>query len=82
MAVSTQTLIDKTETAISDLLDALAGDAVQSYTFQGRTYMRADFPRTLDSLYRQRETLRAQLARETSNPVRVARFGAPRGVER
>lgn len=82
MVVATQTLLDKVETAISDLLDALSGDAVQSYTFNGRTYFRADFSRTLETLMRQRDTLRAQLARETNNPVRLARFGLPGGVER
>lgn len=82
MSVSTQTLLDKVESAISDLLDALAGDAVQEYTFQNRVYKRADFPGALNALMKTRDMLKQQLLQETAQPVRVVRLGRPRGVDR
>lgn len=71
------TLVDA---AIQGLLEALADEAVQEYTFQGRTYVRADFARTLEALYKRRDILSTQAARESSSPIRLASFGSPRGL--
>ena len=82
MAVSTQVLLDKVETAISNLLDAIDNDAVQEYTIGKRTFKRADFGETLNSLFKQRSTLRRQLARSSTSPVRVAKLGRARTTDR
>lgn len=70
-------LLTQTEAAIEALLTALASEATQEYSYQGRSWKRADFPRLLDSLYKTRETLKAEIARGTRRRVRV---GATRGA--
>lgn len=81
-AMTAQQHLDKIEAAISDLLDALLGDAVQEYTFNGRTYRRANFSTVLDTLYAQRTRLQLEVQRASGGSVRVVSFGSPRGVDR
>ncbi len=81
MATSQQ-LLDKIDTAIENLLDALDDDSVQEYSFGGRMYKRAEFGKTLDSLFKQRDMLSKQVARSNSSPVRVAKLGNPRTTRR
>ena len=80
--MTAQQHLDKIEAAISDLLDALVGDAVQEYTFNGRTYRRANFSTCLDTLYRVRDRLKLEVTREASGTVRLASFANARGVSR
>lgn len=82
MAVSTQTLLNKLESAIENLLDAIDNDAVQEYTFGKRTYKRAEFGVTLNALFKNRSILRRQLARASTSPVRVAKLGRARTTDR
>ena len=82
MAVSTQTLLNKVELAIENLLDAIDSDAVQEYTIGKRTYKRADFSEVLATLFKHRSILRRQLARASTSPVRVAKLGRARTTDR
>ena len=78
MSVPTATLLSQIENAISNLLLAIDDDAVQEYTVRGRTYKRADFGKTLDTLLNARDRLKAQVTSESRSPVRVARLGRAR----
>lgn len=77
--MTAQQHLAKVNAAISDLLDALTGDAVQEYTFNGRTYRRAHFSSALETLYKIRERLEHEVQRANGSTVRLASFGSPRG---
>ena len=68
MAVSAQTLLDRTDDAISALLVALADVNCQEYQMpDGRRVRRAEFSTTLDALNRTRTMLMRQVV-QTSRP--------------
>lgn len=82
MAISTQTFLDKVETAISNLLDAIDSDAVQEYSIGNRTFKRADFSKVLNELFKRRDILLRQVNRASNSPVRVAKLGRARTTDR
>ena len=83
MSVDAQTLLDQTEAAISALLQSLANVNVQDYTLpNGQRIIRADFQRTLDSLFKSRDSLRVQIAAKTRSPIRLGRIGRPSSTRR
>ncbi len=82
MSVSTATLLSKCEDAIAGLLDAIADHQIEEYRVGNRTIRRVDFAQTLETLLKHRNTLRAMNARETTSPLRVAKLGRARGVDR
>lgn len=82
MSQTTATLLSKCEDAIAGLLDALADHQIEEYRVGNRTIRRADFAQTLDVLNKQRDKLRVQAARESTSPLRVAKLGRARGVDR
>jgi len=82
MSVSTAALLSKYENAIAQLLDAIVDHQIEEYYIGGRRIRRADFARTLDVLQKNRDKLAAKAARESTNPVRVAKLGRARGLDR
>ena len=75
MAVDVQTLLDRTDDAISALLVALADVNVQEYQMpDGRRSRRAEFGTTLDALNRARATFQRQLAAQLTPRVSLGRL--------
>ena len=83
MAVSAAELLSQTENAISGLLTALANANVQEYQMpDGRRVRRVEFSLALDALRRARTELKTEVAYATRSPIRVAKLGRPRTVDR
>lgn len=69
-------LLAKTDAAIEGLLNAMADDATQEYTVQGKTWKRADFAMCLGQL----RLFRTELQKEAglrSNGLRLVTVGRP-----
>lgn len=78
MSISAATLLSQTQTAISNLLVALANVNIQEYwTADGRKISRADFPKTLLALEQLEQIYLRRAATEAGNRPRflVGRIG-------
>lgn len=73
-----QSLLTQVNSAIESLLTAMADEATQEYSYNGRTWKRADFPTALDSLRRLRTELQTEVAQSSRSVVRVGRLSRPR----
>jgi chaperonin cofactor prefoldin len=82
MTLSLAEQLEKVQTAIGELLDRLADDAVQEYQIGRRIVKRADFAATLETLWKQETALQGRLARQSGGRVRVAKLGRARGTDR
>lgn len=70
------------ETLIDTIETALAAELMEEYEIQGRKYRRGDLVEKLKTLYELRQMLRRELARTSSTPVRVAKLGRARRLDR
>lgn len=82
MSVDTATLLSKVEDAIAGLLDAIIDHQIEEYQVGNRKIRRVDFDKTLDVLFARRDKLKAIVARTSTSPVRVAKLGRARGLDR
>lgn len=70
-------LLEKVDAAIESLLDAMADEATQEYSYGGRTWKRAEFSSCLDTLFKRRDILSGQVSRQSGSSVRVGGLRRP-----
>lgn len=73
--MSAATLLAQTDAAIESLLLAMADEATQEYSYNGRTWKRADFPGALTSLRLLRKELQSEVAQSSRRTIRLGQMG-------